>query len=224
MEPASRTKDTGEEHGQHKFREEKVKTVPELPDSFTNVRPASFTKKKHSPPQSVVTHPDTSLLKPHLAMEYEWLVKVSMTDGPMEVTWSAHHASQKRGKPFEVSITSLLPLLRDQAYSVATVKHVMDKLREIVALLNPGQMPLIAADQPIYVVAKQVQWHWPELYIEDKFVIMFEGLHIEKAALKFIGTLLQDSGWTGALLEAGIMSPGTADSFLTASNITRCTR
>ena len=78
----------------------------------------------------------------------------------------------------------------------------MDKLREIVALLNPGQVPLISVDQPIYAVAKQVQWHWPELYIEDKFVIMFGGLHIEKAALKFIGTLLQDSGWTGALLEA----------------------
>ena len=82
-----RTKDKGEEHGQHEFREEKVKTVPELPDSFTNVWPTFFTKKKPSPPQSVVTPPDTSLLMPHLAMEYEWLEKVSMTDGPVEVTW-----------------------------------------------------------------------------------------------------------------------------------------
>jgi len=213
--------DKGEERGQLKFGEEKVKTVPELPDSFTNVRPAFFTKKKPSPPQSGVTHPDTSLLRPQLAMEYEWLEKVTVTDGPVDVTWSAHHASQKRGKPFEVSITSLLPLLRDQAHSVATVKHVMDKIKEIVAFLNPGQVPLIAADQPIYAVAKQVQWHWPEIYGEDKFVIMFGGLHIEMAALKSIGTLLQDSGWTGALLEAGIASPGTADSFLTASSIIR---
>ena len=37
---------------------------------------------------------------------------------------------------------------------------------------------------------------------------MFECLHIEMVALKSIGTLLQDSGWTG-------------DSFLTASSITR---
>ena len=85
-----------------------------------------------------------------------------MTDGPVDVTWSAHHASQKRGLPFEVSITSLLPLLRDQAHSVATVKHVMDKIKDIVTFLNPGQVPVIAADQPIYAVAKQVQWHWPE--------------------------------------------------------------
>ena len=59
-----------------------------------------------------------------------------MTDGPFEVTWSANHASQKRGKSFVVSIMSLLPLLRDEAHLVATVKHVIDKTREIVASLS----------------------------------------------------------------------------------------
>ena len=93
-----------------------------------------------------------------------------------------------------------------------------------MAFLNPSQVPIIAADQPIYAVAKQVQWHWPEFYGEDKFVMMFGGLHIKMAALKSIGTLLRDSGWTGALVEAGIASPGTADSFLTASRNDRCTR
>ena len=133
-----------------------------------------------------------------------------MTEGPVDVTWSAHHASKKRSPAFEVSVTSLLPLLRDQAHSVATVKHVMDKMKDIVSFLNPGQVPVLAADQPIYAVAKQVQWHWPEKYGEDNFVIMFGGLHIEMAALRSIGTLLQDSGWTGALVEAGITSSGTA--------------
>lgn len=103
--------DKGEERGQLLFREEKLKTFPELPYSFTNVRLTFFTKKKPSPPQSGVTQPETSLLRPQLAMEHEWLEKVTVTDGPVDVTWSAHHASQKRGKPFEVSIASLLPLL-----------------------------------------------------------------------------------------------------------------
>ena len=52
-------------------------------------------------------------------------------------------------------------------------------------------------------------------------VIMFGGLHIEMTALKSIGTLLKDSGWTGAHMEADIASTGTADSFLKASSITR---
>ena len=46
---------------------------------------------------------------------------------------------------------------------------------------------------------KQIQWHWPDLYGEEKLVMMFGGLHIEMAALKSIGTLLRDSGWTERL-------------------------
>ena len=36
-----------------------------------------------------------------------------------------------------------------------------------------------------------------------------------------IGSLLQDSGWTAVRMEAGIASPGTAESFLVASSIAR---
>ena len=87
----------------------------------------------------------------------------------------------------------------------------MDKVRDTVAFLNPGQIPVIAADQPIYALAKQIQWHRPEQYGEDKYVIMFGGLHIEMTAFKSIRTLLKDSGWTSALVVAGVASPGTAD-------------
>ena len=47
------------------------------------------------------------------------------------------------------------------------------------------------------------------------------GLHIEMAALKSLGTLLEDSGWTSAIVEAGLASSGTAESFLTASSVTK---
>ena len=127
----------------------------------------------------------------------------------------------KRSPVFKVSISSLLPLLRDQAHSVATIRHVMDRVKEVVDRVNPGQVPVIAADQPLYATAKQIQWQWPDRYGEDKFVIMFGGLHIEMAAFKSIGTLLQDSGWTGVLVESGIVSSGTAESFLLASSVTR---
>ena len=128
-------------------------------------------------------------------MEYEYLEKVTVTDGPFDVIWSAHHASQKRGKPCEISITM----------------HVMDKIRKTVVFLNPSQVPVITADQPIYEVAKQVQWHLPGLYGKVKFVIMLGGLHIEIATLKSIGILIKDNGWIGALVEAGIASSGAAD-------------
>ena len=60
---------------------------------------------------------------------------------------------KKRGSVFEMSITSLLPP-RDQAHYVATIWHVMDKIKDIVVYLNPMQTPFIAADQPIYAFSK----------------------------------------------------------------------
>ena len=83
--------------------------------------------------------------------ELEWLEKESVVqevDNMSSITWSCHHASQRISGRFEVSITSLLPLLREQAHSVATIKHVMNKIKDTVALLNPQQTPVIAADQP----------------------------------------------------------------------------
>jgi len=202
----------------------KIKTVPELLSSFTNVRPTYFTTKPFPPQAQYLAMPGIDLLRTQLIPEYEWLEKVSITeqfDGDINVTWSAHHASKKRSPTFEVSIASLMPLLRDEAHSVATIRHVMDRIKETVAFLNPQQVPVMAADQPIYAVAKQIQWHWPDQYGEDKFVMMFGGLHIEMAALRSLGALLQNSGWTGALVEAGVASSGTAESFLSVASVTR---
>ena len=44
-------------------------------------------------------------------------------------------------------------------------------------------------------------------------------LHIEMAALRSIGTLLQSSDWTSANVEADIASRGTTESFLSASSV-----
>ena len=78
----------------------------------------------------------------------------------------------------------------------------MDKIRDIVAFLNPGQVPVIAADKPIYAVAKQIQCYWPEMYGKDKFMLMFGGLHIEMTALRSIGTFKTVVG-QGPLLKQG---------------------
>ncbi|KAK3730385.1 hypothetical protein QZH41_004674 [Actinostola sp. cb2023] len=112
----------------------------------------------------------------------------------------------------------------DQAKSVAMIRHSMDIIKLSVNHLNPGQVPVIAFDQPLYAVAKEIQWNWREKYGEDKFVIMFGGLHIEMAFLKLIGGWLEDSGWTTSLVEANIASSGTAESFIKATSVTRTRR
>ena len=64
------------------------------------------------------------------------------------------------------------------------IKHTMDVIRNAVQHLNPGQTPVVTFDQPLFALAKQIQWKWPEEYGEQKFVIVFGGLHIETTALK----------------------------------------
>ena len=101
----------------------KVKRVPELPGSFTNVRPAHIAKNIPLHPKSL-TLPSTNSIQSRLKEECAWLKQVCLTENVADaVSITVHHATQKRGKPFEVSISSLLPLILDQAHSIATIKH-----------------------------------------------------------------------------------------------------
>jgi hypothetical protein len=40
-----------------------------------------------------------------------------------------------------------MPILQEQAHSVATIKHAMDKVKEETSFLNPRQTPVMACDQ-----------------------------------------------------------------------------
>ena len=218
------TENAGDEREPLKLESEmRVKKVQELPEAYTNIRPAYITQNANNPPVASPSLPAPESILSHLKEEYYWFEEVFLAEevaDAVSITWSAHHATQKRSHSFEVSISAMMPLWRDQAHSVATIKHAMAKIRDTVAFLNPGQTPVIAADQPLYALAKQIQWKWPE-YGEDKFMIMFGGLHIEMAALRSMGTLLRGSGWTSAIVEAEVASFGTAESYLSASSVTR---
>lgn len=93
-----------------------------------------------------------------------------------------------------------------------------------VEQLNPGQVPVIAFDPSLFAVAKEILWLWPSDYGENKFVIVFGVLHIEMAFLKVIGDWLEGSGWTVALADANVATPGTAESFLKVTSVTRTRR
>ena len=104
------------------------------------------------------------------------------------------------------------------------IRHSMDVVKKAVESLNPGQIPVVTVDQPLYTIAKQIQWNWTARHGEDRFVVMFGGLHIEMAALKAIGNLLDSSGWAGALVQANVATAGTADSLRRVTHVTRTRR
>ena len=80
-----------------------------------------------------------------------------------------------------------MPLFCDNAHSVAMVKHGMDVIMKATELVNPAQIPVLTLDQPLYTIAKQIQWSWPSMYGEEKYVVLMGGLHIEMALLNVLG-------------------------------------
>ena len=75
-------------------------------------------------------------------------------------------------------------------------------------------------DQPLYALAKQIQWDDANLD-ENNYVVMMGGLHIEMMLQKTIGDWLQGSGWTTALADAEILTIGRCDALTSASSVTR---
>ena len=77
---------------------------------------------------------------------------------------------------------------------------------------------VVGFDQPLYAIAKRLQWYQPDQYGYQKLVIMLGALHIEIAMLRCLGDWLQDSGWLTSLSNAGVTSP-VNESLLTGHNI-----
>ena len=136
------------------------------------------------------------------------------------VSRSAYHGERQQQVNTRCESSSL-PLFAECVHSLAMIKHAITVVMKAVKHLNPGQTAVIAFDQPLFVLAKEIQWRHPDTMGEDKLVIMLGGLHIELAVLKAIGSWLSGSGWTEAVAKAGITSAGRAESLVTSAHITR---
>ena len=99
----------------------------------------------------------------------------------------------------------------------------MKVIKAAVQHLNPLQTPVITLDQSLYALAKQIQWTLLE-FDEHKFLAMMGGLHIEMASLQMLGKWLTGCGWSEIMYSAGVATQGIAESFLTASHVTRTWR
>ncbi len=101
------------------------------------------------------------------------------------------------------------------------VKHGMNLIQRATEHVNHGQVPVITVDQPLYAIAKKIQWTWPIMYGESKFVVMLGGLHIEMSFLRLIGDWLAGSGWVEAITAAYVTTEGRVDGLLKGSRVTR---
>ena len=110
----------------------------------------------------------------------------AMVDNNDDIPWSAHHAALQDKVTKPTAVVELLHLFKDNAHSVAMMKHGMDILKKATQHLNPGQVPVVTVDCALYPILKKIQWIWPKTYGADNFVVMMRGLHIEMAFLAAI--------------------------------------
>ena len=190
------------------------------------VNPAAYYNENPPPPRTVgILVPDDTLLSSDTA-QTTWLDKLSEllkedeTDGTDNISWSAHFASLQNAT-HPPAITGLLPLFRDNAHSLAMVKHGMNVIQQATEHVSPAQVPVITMDQPLYAIGKKIQWSWPLQYGEEKYVVMMGGLHIEMALLSAMGDWLNGSGWVAVMTTANVTTEGRADALQKGSYTSR---
>ena len=136
------------------------------------------------------------------------------------VTWLGFHSKlQEVGSvklPAEIGI---LPLFPDKSTDPGIIKHAMLIVKKSIAFLNPVQTPVLGADQPLYGIAKQLQWQFPEILGEDVYVLMMG--FIEDKGQLMLGKFIRGSGWEWAMTTAEVFTAGRVASTLDEHHLKR---
>ena len=98
------------------------------------------------------------------------------------------------------------------------IRHSMTITMNAIQHLNPSQIPVLACDQPLFAIAKNIQWTWTAEF-GDKLLMMFGGLHIKMAAWNAVGSWMDGSGWTDALIQAKVATSGKTESYSRATHL-----
>ena len=66
------------------------------------------------------------------------------------------------------AITALLQVFREHANTPAMIHHAMLLIQQQTKHLNLGHTPVITADQPLFALAKKIQWLKSDVLGENK--------------------------------------------------------
>ena len=204
-------------------------SVPKLPDSYAIVHPVELDNNSLFVPRNIQgkLRPSHNRVQGAIIKDEAWMIHVSkvlqqdLPPGEI-ITWSGF-SSQLMGenslKP--KAVTGVFPLFPEKTASPSMIKHAMQLTLQGTEFFNKGQTSVLGADQPIYAIAKQLQWQFPDTLGEDKLVLMMGALHIEDKVHQMIGKILRDSGWTTVLSQAEVLTSGRAQSALNEHHIKR---
>lgn len=219
--------DAGEPRHITRHLQTETNTQQHLPDFYTSVPAVALNKNNVAVPECGEIEQHQNTLPQALAEEDLWteavmdLLEKEELSKDDAISWAAYHASTQEPLPDPPAVGAMLPLFHEKSATPSMIKHGMEVSKQAITFLNPGQVPVITCDQPLFALAKYVQWCWPQTHGEEGYVVMLGGLHIEMALWNVMGDLLECTGWTTALVDAGVASFGVVDSFLRVSHLMR---
>ena len=159
---------------------------------------------------------------------YTWFQKVRsiLWEQTLEanewISWAAYYASITEPPATSLTKSYMLPLSTESSNSPAMVWHGMKVLHQAISNINPGQTPVMVADQPLFTLAKKLQWKYPQTeHGEDSFLVTLGTMHTETMLWGVSGYWLDGSGWIKALTNSGISTSGKAQSFISVHHICR---
>ena len=136
-----------------------------IPDSCAIVQPTELKTTVTSVPEREM-HEVNSTAEDFKLQEKGWvehaLQKLNKNGLTSEdcIVWAAYHSSKQQVEKNPPALSALLPLFCEKAVTPVMIKNGMDVLKQVITFLNPPQIPVIALDQPLFALAKMVQWKW----------------------------------------------------------------
>ena len=95
----------------------------------------------------------------------------------------------------------------------------MNIISKTISVINPNQTPVDTRDQLVYALTKQIQWRYPELFGNSKYISLFGGLHIVKTLLIVYGEF---NGLDKLLSQSNLSITGMENTVVNVTDIKRC--
>ena len=79
-------------------------------------------------------------------------------DKNQPLAWLAYQSSLLGSDIVPKAITVLLTMFREHANTPAMIRHAMMLIKKHTEYQNSGQTPVMTVDQPLYALAREIQW------------------------------------------------------------------
>jgi hypothetical protein len=139
------------------------KKIAQLPSSYSQVPPMYLCPSDFYAPESkeqLTVDPQVMLNSSEPCPEQDWLDNTLqlLSKENLEkddfLSWAAYRTSKSMLSSHKPAIISLLPMFIENAHSVAMIAHSLKVIKAAVNQVNPTQIPVVAVDQPLFVLAK----------------------------------------------------------------------